>query len=138
MLPSKPDIRNIEKESRVDVTTAAICATGIEKERAEEIAEYADLAWGCASKHMRDAGSRALLQVTLGIPIFAYTAKGMDIVAAYSDTRGAAVLKNLNPKQQYLLSSPSAGQSILLGEKRLSLSEAALPVSGRRGPLPLM
>lgn len=130
-------IRQIEKAQRVDVSVAAICSTGVDKKRAEEAAQHADLAWSCASKHMRDSGRNAILQITQGIPIFVYTPRGLDIVAAYSDDAGAKAIKNLDPQKQYLLSSQHGDSSILLGENFLSLTETRLPVQGKHEPVPL-
>jgi len=61
------------------------CTTGVERKRAEEIASYADLAWGCASYYIRKtAGRKAKLQLGVRIPVFVFTERGISFVDAYS------------------------------------------------------
>ena len=86
---------------------------------------------------MRDLGARARLQVTHGIPVFVYTARGVEFLAAYGDAAGGARLRTLDPARQYLLSSGRGEDRLRLGETELSLHEAALPVASKRCPCPL-
>ena len=131
------NIRQTEKAASVKVSVATVCTTGIDKEGANNIVKQTDMAWSCASKHMRDTGWKALLQVTLGIPVFVYTAKGLEILASYSDKAGAKILTNLNLQKQYLLSSVPGKRKVQLGKKCLYLSEAVLPIRGKHEPFPL-
>ena len=81
-------VRCVEKETESYVTILAVCTTGVEKERAEEILKYADLVWSCASLHVRDIiGKEARLQIGVKIPVFVLTRKGIDFVSHYS-TKG--------------------------------------------------
>jgi putative methanogenesis marker protein 8 len=131
------DFRNLEKEAAVRVTIAAVCTTGIAQERTDEIVDGADLAWSCASCRVRETSQRARLQITEGIPIFVYTDKGIEFLAAYSDESGAAILRSLDPSRQYLLASRGSNTRILLGELQLALSQAVLPVRSASEPTPL-
>lgn len=130
-------LRRIEKKSGTQVTIAAICSTGVDLRRAKETVKYSDITWTCASKHMRDLGEAAVLQITIGIPIFVYTQRGLDLVAAYSDKSGGELIRKLNTKRQYLLSTRKSAKKIPMGNNELRLSSAELPVSGRKGPHPL-
>jgi hypothetical protein len=123
----------------VALLIAAVCNTGIGLERAEEITRHADIAWSCSSRHVRALGERALLQLTLDMPVFAYSRKGLSLLAAFADPGGAAVLDSLPTGNQYLLASrPLPGSCrIRIGPGFLHLGEHALPVAGRREPSPL-
>lgn len=129
-------IRQAEKEAGVTVTVATVCTTGIEDRTADDIVTHSDLAWACASKHMRNTGRKALLQVTLGIPIFAYTRNGLRILASYSDEATTAIPVNLDLQRQYLVSSTPGGRKVQLGKKMLYLTETVLPVAGKHSPYP--
>ena len=134
---SLPEIRRIEREAGVSVLIAGICSTGAEKARAEEAVANADIAWSCASAYMRGESRGALLQITTGIPIFVYTRKGLDLVAAYSDSAGSELIRGLDPARQHLLSSAHGGTRMKLGGNQLWLREEKLPVSGKHEPAPL-
>jgi putative methanogenesis marker protein 8 len=82
-------IRKLEEElikiNDIKITILAICNTGINKKQAEVIRSDSDLAWACASKHIRDiAGPDAILQVGMKIPVFVLTDKGLDFITSYS------------------------------------------------------
>lgn len=131
------EMRRTEKEKDVVLIIAGICSTGAGRRRAKEAAEHADLTWSCASKYMREFGRTALLQITHGIPVFVYTRKGLDLVAAYSDKAGASVIKSLKPGKQYMLAYGAGPCQVRLGENLLALKEAQLPVPGKHEPVPL-
>ncbi len=79
------EIKKIEKESNTSITTLVVCTSGISEERAREIKEYADLAWSCASLHMRElVGKEAIIQIATKIPVFVLTRKGINFMANYS------------------------------------------------------
>ena len=59
----------------------AVHTTGISKRSAEALARHADVVWGCASKQVREViGPKALLQIGTGIPVFALTPEGKQLV----------------------------------------------------------
>jgi putative methanogenesis marker protein 8 len=59
----------------------AVHTTGISKRSAEILAKNADVIWGCASKQVRQViGPKALLQIGTGIPVFAMTQQGKELV----------------------------------------------------------
>jgi hypothetical protein len=109
----------------------------VSRERAEELTDYADIGWACASRHVRELGRRAILQLTYGIPIFVYSRKGLELIAAYSDEDGAKVLGNLDPRSQYILASDVRGEKIAMGKGGLYIAPATLPILKRRQPEPL-
>lgn len=130
-------VRGLEDELGIDIILAAVCTTGVSEERAGELTGHADIGWSCASGHVRGLARSALLQLTYGIPIFAYSRKGLELIAAYSDQQGADRLKSLNRRKQYLLATDVAGEKIAVGKGHLYLAEAALPVIKGRQPDPL-
>jgi hypothetical protein len=109
----------------------------VTEERAQELTDYADISWSCASYHVRQLGRSALLQLTYGIPVFVYSRKGLDLIAAYSDDDGASKLRNLDPGKRYILASDVAGEKISVGKGHLYIAPATLPVMKRRQPDPL-
>jgi putative methanogenesis marker protein 8 len=131
------DFRSLEKEAGVSVTIATVCTTGVARARSDEIPVASDLAWSCASCQVRETGVKARLQITEGIPIFVYTSRGIELLAAYSDQCGAEILHGLDPSRQYLLAATGSSTRILLGEIRLALSEVLLPVRSANEPTPL-
>jgi hypothetical protein len=130
-------VRGLEQELGIDITLAAVCTTGVSEERAGELTDYADIGWSCASGYVRSLARSAILQLTYGIPIFVYSRKGLELMAAYSDENGAGRLRNLNPHKQYLLATDVAGEKIAVGKGHLYLAQAALPVIKGRQPDPL-
>jgi putative methanogenesis marker protein 8 len=59
----------------------AVHVTGLSPKEADRLTMVADLITGCASKHIREiAGSRALLQAGITVPVFALTIKGKDLI----------------------------------------------------------
>ena len=76
--------------------------------------------------------------MTEGIPIFVYTTKGMELLAAYSDQAGAELLRTLPSDKQYLVAARGSGTRLLLGEMPLRLNEAVLPVRSENEPRPLI
>lgn len=132
------EFRELERAAGVSVTVAAVCTTGIGAGRGNEVVTTSDLAWACASRQVREQATQAHIQVTQGIPVYIYTARGLDILVAYSDDAGARILRGLDPHKQYLLSHGSSdGVSIVLGRSRLRLHEARLPVRAVSEPVPL-
>jgi putative methanogenesis marker protein 8 len=130
-------IRRLEDEVGADIILAAVCSTGVSKERARDLARHADIGWSCASNHVRKLGRSAILQLTYGIPIFIYSRKGLELMAAYSDQHGAERLRGLDPDRQYVLATDVNGERIAVGKGHLYLAPADLPLVKGRQPDPL-
>jgi putative methanogenesis marker protein 8 len=65
------------EELGVEPMILAVHTTGITINQAEELADSCDLIWSCASKALRDAArEKALLQMGVSIPVFAFTLAG--------------------------------------------------------------
>ena len=131
------ELRAVEKESGVSLMIAGICSTGSSLERAEEAVACSDIGWSCASRHMRKLSREARLQLTLGIPVFAYTDRGLEFLAAYSDEAGSKLIRDLDRDKQYLIATGKSGARIRLGKNTLLLRKSNLPVAGRNAPVPL-
>jgi putative methanogenesis marker protein 8 len=130
-------VRSLEQELGIDIMLAAVCSTGVGEERARELTTYADIGWSCASRSVRHLARSAILQLTYGIPIFAYSRRGLELMAAYSDEKGAGRLRNLDPGRRYLLATDVAGEKIAVGKGYLYLASATLPVIRGKQPDPL-
>ena len=64
-----------------DAVILCVHTTGHGRENAEKLAETCDLIFACASAAIREiAGSRALVQGGTGVPVFAMTGKGKEII----------------------------------------------------------
>jgi putative methanogenesis marker protein 8 len=131
------EARRLERDLGIDVMLAAVCSTGVSRERAQELTDCADIGWSCASRYVRKLGRFAILQLTYGIPVFVYSRKGLELIAAYSDDYGAKRLRNLDDDKQYILASDVTGERISVGKGHLYLAPATLPVIKRRQPDPL-
>jgi putative methanogenesis marker protein 8 len=134
---SYQEIRELEKDLGIDILLAAICSTGVSRERAQELTDYADIGWSCASHHVRELGRLAMLQLTYGIPVFVYSRKGLELIAAYSDHYGSKRLKSLDPGKQYILATDVAGERITVGNGYLYIAPATLPIMKGEQPDPL-
>ena len=64
-----------------DAVILCVHTTGHGRENAEKLADTCDLIFACASAAIREvAGSRALVQGGTGVPVFAMTGKGKEII----------------------------------------------------------
>ena len=64
-----------------DAVILCVHTTGHGRENAEKLADTCDLIFACASASIREvAGSRALVQGGTGVPVFAMTGKGKEII----------------------------------------------------------
>ncbi|MBQ4414810.1 MAG: DUF2099 family protein [Methanomicrobium sp.] len=64
-----------------DAIIICVHTTGHSRENAEKLAETCDLIFACSSAKIREvAGSRALVQGGTGVPVFAMTQKGKEII----------------------------------------------------------
>ena len=127
-------VGQIENNYNVEVISLVVCTTGINVEELALVRKYADLVWSCASAGVRKLGGKAILQLSTAIPVFVLTAKGLKLVAAYSDDK---LIEKLDTKKQYLVSGTHRGQRIKMGNFAAYLSEQRLPVRSLREPRPL-
>lgn len=61
---------------------------------------------------------------------------GLHFVSAYSDK--GAVIANLDPSKQYIISKRFEGREVRLGNRDTYLSEKVLPVRVEKEPRPLL
>lgn len=126
-------IPEIEKEYRIIAVSIIVCTTGISKNRTEQIAQWADLIWSCASVKVREiVGRVSILQISLGIPVFVLTEKGLDFTANYASEPD--LIRNLDPTRQYLISGKFKDISLKMGNISTYLSESDLPVRSEKEP----
>ena len=79
------EVKEIEEETNSCITILVVCTTGVEKERTDEIAKYADLVWSCASLNVREiVGKEATIQIGVKIPVFVLTKRGIGVISNYS------------------------------------------------------
>ncbi len=135
---SLEEVRNIERKYGVSVTILTVCTTGVDEERAREIAEHSDLVWGCASLHVREAaGGRAKLQLGVKIPVFILSRKGLELVESYASEEFKKYVK----EGKYLVTHSPGGKEhvkIRMGNFTAYLQRVeSLPVRGRDEPKPL-
>ena len=77
-------IRKVEKEHRFEAAIFSVCNTCADKTDAERISAGADIVCASASKIIRDKiGPKALLQLGVGIPVFALTKLGKNLLLTY-------------------------------------------------------
>jgi len=129
-------ISEVEKKYNIFITSLAVCTTCIDERRIKKIKEHADLVWSCASGGIREIiGKKAILQVSIGIPVFVLTKKGLDFISSYSSNK--EVFRDLDIRNQYLISSSHKGKRINIGNLNSYLTEAKLPVRSEKEPRPL-
>lgn len=74
------ELSDFEKDG-LTIYKFALCATGVNDETAEIMANNADIVWSCASKPVREKiAPRALAQVGIKIPIYIMTKRGWNLV----------------------------------------------------------
>jgi putative methanogenesis marker protein 8 len=72
-----PETAQIIRRIHPDTFIFAVHVTGLSPDEAESLVSVSDLVTSCASKTIREiAGSGALLQAGISVPIFAMTQKG--------------------------------------------------------------
>lgn len=75
--PCAAALRAREEELGARAMILAVHNTGISESQAEILAESCDLVWSCASRAVREvAGRKAVLQMGISIPVFAFTLEG--------------------------------------------------------------
>jgi putative methanogenesis marker protein 8 len=128
------ELMQIENSHNISLACLAVCTTGINKARVQELSEYADLIWSCASSEVRKSiGKKSILQLSVKIPVFSLTLKGVELISAYSPYPNN-LLNNIDPLKQYLVNSIPIGKEIKLGNFRAYLKEARLPVRDAKEP----
>jgi putative methanogenesis marker protein 8 len=126
-------IIDIEKNYGVQTVKIFVCTTGISQERIEHILKYGDIIWSCASGSVREKiGSRSLLQITTGIPVFVLTQPGLRFASAYCGDPNT--LQELDTDKQYLIAGYIKGKRIQMGTMTTFLSQAKLPVRSSKEP----
>jgi len=127
-------LRKIERDFKISLTSLAVCTTGLNRDRIQEIGKYTDIIWSCASKELRKIiGNKAILQISRKIPVFVLTKKGLDLVGNYSSHK--ALIKSLDLSKQYIIASDFKGKKIKMGVFNACLSEAKLPVRHKMEPV---
>lgn len=126
-------IPEIEKEYGITAVVIIICTTGINQKRTDQIAQWADLVWSCASGNVREVVGRvSILQISLGIPVFVLTKKGLDFTANYASK--PYLIRDLDTSRQYLISGKFKDISLKMGDISTYLSESNLPVRSEKEP----
>jgi len=126
-------IREMARSEGLALTILAVCTTGISAERVAEVAAHADLVWSCASTEIREAaGHRAILQVSLRIPVFVMTPQGLDLVQGYA--ADGPDLGRLDPAKQYLAAMQAEGAPLRMAGMDFRLQERPLPVRSPKEP----
>jgi putative methanogenesis marker protein 8 len=70
-------LRKRGAELGVQTMILAVHTSGINDRQAQVLADNCDLVWSCASRALREvAGKKALLQMGISIPVFAFTLAG--------------------------------------------------------------
>jgi putative methanogenesis marker protein 8 len=73
--------RDIERETGADVIVIGVHVTGMTEEVARAFIDTVDITTGCASRFIREAVSgKALAQVGTGVPLFALSQKGKELL----------------------------------------------------------
>ena len=124
------EMRELERMHNVSITILMVCTTGIGKKRILEIKKHADLVWSCGSEDIRNIiGKEAILQMSVIIPVFMLTPKGIDLVCTYSPR-----CKKIDIERQYIVSHIPRGKEIKVGNFKAYVCETKLPIRGKREP----
>jgi putative methanogenesis marker protein 8 len=87
--------RDIETVTSTEVTIIGVHVTGMEKNAAKEFVNIVDITTGCASLAIRDAvAGRALAQVGTGVPLFALTQRGKELLLERAKEVSSPILIN--------------------------------------------
>lgn len=78
------EIDKLEKEYGVKIYKFGLCSTGIDKNTAEAMRDFADVIWSCASKQVKEViEPNAIAQVGVKIPVHIMTKRGWEIVRGH-------------------------------------------------------
>ena len=125
--------RKTGEKQGVAITVFLVCSTGVSCERAEEIRDFSDVVWSCASCEVREiVGPASILQITRKIPVFVLTKNGLDTTSAYAGEMD--IIRDLDPARQHFIAGDRKGKKITMGRFRTYLSEAVLPVRSHDEP----
>jgi len=73
--------RLIERETGATVVVIGVHVTGMEQDVASDFIDAVDITTGCASRVIRETvGNKALAQVGTGVPLFALSQKGKELL----------------------------------------------------------
>jgi putative methanogenesis marker protein 8 len=127
------EMRKLEKMHNISITILVVCTTGIGKKRILEIKKHADLVWSCGSGGIRNIiGKEAILQMSVIIPVFVLTRKGINLVCSYfSDCK---TMREIDTGRQYIISHIPRGEEINVGNFKAYVCETKLPVRSKEGP----
>jgi len=76
-----PDIAAAIRKIHPDIFIFAVHVTGLSAEDAKSLVDASDLVTACASRTIREiAGSKALLQAGISVPVFAMTRRGKGLI----------------------------------------------------------
>jgi putative methanogenesis marker protein 8 len=126
-------MRELERMHNVSITILMVCTTGIRKKRILEIKKHVDLVWSCGSEEIRNIiGKKAILQMSLIIPVFVLTRKGINLV--YSYFSNCKTIREIDTGRQYIISHIPRGKKIKAGNFKAYVCETKLPIRSKREP----
>ena len=126
-------IPEIEKKYSITAVCIIVCTTGVTEARAHMIAQYADLIWSCGPGKIREiVGPESIIQITLAIPVFVKTDKGIDFISAYCSDPD--IITGLSPDKQYLIAGNVRGLPLTMGTYSTQIVEQELPVRSSKEP----
>ncbi|MBN1298584.1 MAG: DUF2099 family protein [Actinobacteria bacterium] len=138
-------IRHLEKSlvKKAEIIILAVCNSGINASEAETVAKFADLAWSCASKHIRNiAGPISILQAGMKIPVFVLTLKGIDFISSYSKDKNLKQKLNEDKGRKHYITAAAYSQGAIkmnMGKFSVYLYETEkLPIGTSDEPRPLI
>ena len=89
------ECREVESATHTEVIIIGVHVTGMDKKAAKEFVKIVDITTGCASFAIRDAvGERALAQVGTGVPLFALTQRGKELLLERAKEVSSPILIN--------------------------------------------
>jgi len=93
-------LREIESETGTTVYPFMVHVTGISQEEADLSFKYADVATGCASKHMRELGAqKRAFKVGDSVPIFGISSRGIGLINERVKFTGKSLTPNPDARQ---------------------------------------
>jgi putative methanogenesis marker protein 8 len=93
--------KQLEKQHPgVNIYTFVVHVTGMPEKEAALVFEHADVATGCASKYIREAGAeKAICKVGDSIPIFGITPRGRELIEERIKFMGKPIIPKPDAKQ---------------------------------------
>ncbi len=89
------ECREVESATHTEVIIIGVHVTGMDKKAAKEFVKTVDITTGCASVAIRDAvAGRALAQVGTGVPLFALTQRGKELLLERAKEVSSPILIN--------------------------------------------